>query len=226
MPTAPNHAPAGDDSFRKIEAILDELRAAANAPPEPPESWAKRTFSASTGSSRQRDFNIPLVEALTETLNLLRATAVNHEAHLDRVAQEASEMRALSDNLDAFRERSDRFAAELRSAATSVKGLQERAASIESELARAREELSIQNQKLADEMREGFQKLANEMREGAQSSGNEMRERIQHLLDEQRVCIRQLSLQASEQAILADRARRAVELKVEELARRAGNLPA
>ena len=51
-------------------------------------------------------------------------------------------------------------------------------------------------------------------------------ERLQHLLDEQRVCIRQLSLQASEEAVLADRARRATELKLEELARRVPPPPA
>lgn len=51
-------------------------------------------------------------------------------------------------------------------------------------------------------------------------------ERVQHLLDEQRVCIRQLSLQASEEAVLADRARRATELKLEELARRVPPPPA
>jgi uncharacterized coiled-coil DUF342 family protein len=59
----------------------------------------------------------------------------------------------------------------------------------------------------------------------AQSRG-EQAERIQHLLDEQRVCIRQLSLQASEEAVLADRARRATELKLEELARRIAPPPA
>jgi len=50
--------------------------------------------------------------------------------------------------------------------------------------------------------------------------GNELRERIQHVLDEQRVAIRQLSLKASEDAILSDRARRATELKLEELVKR------
>ena len=49
---------------------------------------------------------------------------------------------------------------------------------------------------------------------------------LRQLLDEQRVCIRQLSLQASEEAVLADRARRATELKLEELARRVPPPPA
>jgi Fe2+ transport system protein B len=49
---------------------------------------------------------------------------------------------------------------------------------------------------------------------------NEFRERIQHLLDEQRITIRQLALKASEDTVLSDRARRATELKLEELAKR------
>lgn len=57
-------------------------------------------------------------------------------------------------------------------------------------------------------------------------SRDEQADRIQHLLDEQRVCIRQLSLQASEEAVLADRARRATELKLDELARRIAPPPA
>ena len=53
---------------------------------------------------------------------------------------------------------------------------------------------------------------------------NEISERIQHVLDEQRVCIRQLSLQASEDAVLSDRARRATELRLEELMQRVERL--
>lgn len=64
--------------------------------------------------------------------------------------------------------------------------------------------------------------LEAELAQARESQG----ERIQHLLDEQRVCIRQLSLQASEEAVLADRARRATELKLEELARRVPPPPA
>ena len=49
---------------------------------------------------------------------------------------------------------------------------------------------------------------------------SEFRERIQQVLDEQRVSIRQLALKASEDAVLSDRARRASELKLEDLAKR------
>lgn len=48
----------------------------------------------------------------------------------------------------------------------------------------------------------------------------ELRERDAHLREEQRVCFKQLSLEASEAAVLEDRARRKVEARLEELRRR------
>jgi chromosome segregation ATPase len=176
--------------FRKLEAILGELRAAAMTPPQ---SWAKRTFQSSRDSTGQTAFNLALVDGLAETLDVLRTTMANQEKRLEEIAQQMSEVRATSENLDAFRERSDRLEVELRSSAANVRALQERSAALETALAQSRDEQA---------------------------------ERIQHLLDEQRVCIRQLSLQASEEAVLADRARRATELKLEELSRRIAPPPA
>jgi hypothetical protein len=48
----------------------------------------------------------------------------------------------------------------------------------------------------------------------------ELRERDAHLRDEQRVCLKQLSLEATEAAVLEDRARRKTEALLEELKRR------
>ena len=48
----------------------------------------------------------------------------------------------------------------------------------------------------------------------------EMRERDEHLQDEHRVCFKQLSLEASETAVLEDRARRRSVALLEELTRR------
>lgn len=168
-----------EEIFRKLEALLSKLRTAASEPPP------KKRFSSSNSDS-QAKFKVALVDALAETLKVLRATATNQETRLEQIAQEMSEVRATSENLDAFRERSDRLETELRSAAANVRALQERAAALETALA----------------------------------------DRIQQVFDEQRVCIRQLSLQASEEAVLADRARRATELKLEELARRIAPPPA
>ena len=188
MPSSERQSP--DTLFRKLEAVLAELRAAVMAPPGPAKSWTKR---GAAGSERQREFNTALMSVLTETLHVLRVTAANQETRFEEVAREISEVRSDSENIDAFRERIDRLETELRSAAANVRGLQERAAALETALAQARDEQA---------------------------------ERIQHVLDEQRVSIRQLALQASEAAVLADRARRATELKLEELARRIAPPPA
>lgn len=224
---------APDDVFRNMEETLRQLRAAATPPPAPPESWLKKTFHPAGPSSHQSDFNLALVEALTGLLSALRETAASQEARLAQMGEELREWRALSENLDAFRERSVRFEADLRSIAANVRGLQERSAALETELAQAREEQGHEVQRLSSEQNEKIHQLAAEQSEkisqlsGAQGDlRRELGERIQHLLDEQRVCIRQLSLQASEEAVLADRARRAAELKLEELARRVPPPPA
>jgi len=177
---------APGDLFRKLEETLRQLRAVVTTLPAPPESWLKKTLSPTAPSSHQGEFNVALVDALTQLSSVLRETVASQEKRLGELADELRELRALSENLDAFREHSVGVETELRGVATNVRGLQERSAALEGEL----------------------------------------QERIQHLLDEQRVCIRQLSLQASEEAVLADRARRATELKLEELARRVPPPPA
>lgn len=196
---------ARNDVFRNVQQTLEKLRAAATPSPAPPESWLKKTFNPSPSSSHQTEFNAALIAALTELLSVLRAAGASQEARFAEIAEELPELRALSENLDAFREHSVRVEGELRSVSANVRGLQERSAALESELAQAREEQSEKVRQLSSEQSD---------------LGRELAERIQHLLDEQRVCIRQLSLQASEEAVLADRARRATELKLEDLARR------
>jgi DNA repair exonuclease SbcCD ATPase subunit len=193
--------------FQNLEATIKQLRAAATPPPAPPESWLRKTLSPASTSSHQNEFNAAVVEALNQLMkqmSALRETTASQEKRLGELTEELGELRALSKDLDAVRAHADGVGSELRGVAASVRGLQERAAALEAELAQARDQMAG---------REG------DLR-------RELQERIQHLLDEQRVCIRQLSLQASEEAVLADRARRATELKVDELARRISPPPA
>jgi hypothetical protein len=106
----------------------------------------------------------------------------------------------------------------------------------ETELAQLREgqeRFARESTDSAESMRQQLEQLAREQEakieqlvRGQGELGNELRERIQHVLDEQRVAIRQVSLKASEDAILSDRARRATELKLEELAKRVPPRPA
>jgi hypothetical protein len=61
-------------------------------------------------------------------------------------------------------------------------------------------------------------------REGVERLQNELRERLQHIVDEQRVALRQLALQSSEEAVLADRARRGTEARLDSLEERVQKL--
>ena len=104
---------------------------------------------------------------------------------------------------------------------------------LRSQSANLRESQATELAQMRQEQRERIEQLDQEHRErlnhlaaGQSDLGGELRERIQHLLDEQRVCIRQLSLKTSEEAVLAERARRATELRLEELARRIPERPA
>jgi hypothetical protein len=55
---------------------------------------------------------------------------------------------------------------------------------------------------------------------------HEQRDRIEQLLAEQRVCFKQLALAQNEETVLADHARRSIELRLEELGRRLEELRA
>jgi chromosome segregation ATPase len=195
---ANNERAAAEEVFENVDAIITQLRAAATPPPLPPKSWLERKIGSAAPSSHQTEFNLALVDALTRLTNLLRETLASQEARLSEMAEELSKLQTASENLDAFRQHLAVLEEESRSALASVRGLHERSAALETQLAQAQEKLAAEKGDLR----------------------REFEERIRHLLDEQRVCIRQLSLQASEEAVLADRARRATELKLDELARR------
>jgi chromosome segregation ATPase len=203
MPSDREHD-LSEDAFRKVGAALSQLREAAAAPPDPPESWWKRTFGRPPPSFRQSDFNGALVEALEEAVTALRETAATGKMQLEQIQRDLAELRSLSASLREHTAGIDKLRQE-------VSTLQERAAAAEAQLAQAGREPGER----IDQLSAGLNNL-----------GSELRERIQHLLDEQRVSIRQVSLKASEEAVLADRARRATELRLEEIARRRPEPPA
>jgi len=141
----------------------------------------------------------------------------------------------------------------LRSVLASVRELQERSAATETMLAQLRQEQGEIRDRLAaivqriaqsgqeqSEVRDRLATIVQQMTQSGQEQSenisqlaagqgnlsNELRERIQQVLDEQRVSLRQVSLKTSEEAVLTDRARRATELRLDELARRVPEQPA
>lgn len=204
---ANNDRGSSDDVFSKVEAKLARLQAAAMAPPDKPESWLKRTFNPTAPSSRQNDLNGAVFEALEANLTALREAGASQDARFEQFERNLTEMRALAIEVRELRERLAAAEMQLAQMRQEQGELRERSAATETQLSQLIEKLS-------------------QLSAGQGDLGNELRERIQHLLDEQRVCLRQLSLKTSEEAVLAERARRATELRLEELARRIPERPA
>ena len=189
------------EPVRELDTKLAALRATAKTLREQRPSWFEHIFHPGRHARRQEDFSAALVAALQEIAGSIRnATA--------QLAEKEGEISALKREIAQGREQHEQFA---RESASTIQSLTDRAA-----------ESRQQFEQVAREHIEKIEQLAG----GHRDLGNELRERIQHVLDEQRVAIRQLSLKSSEDAILSDRARRATELKLDELTKRLPPRPA
>jgi chromosome segregation ATPase len=198
---------SSDVAFGKVEAKLGSIQAAAKKISETPESRLKRTLNPAAFAARQGDFNTAVVDALKEAVTALREAITSQDTRLEQLERDLTELRSLS---------------------TEVRELRERATAAETELAQMRQEQAEFRERSAaagTQMTQLVEKIGR-LSAGQGDLGSELRERIQHLLDEQRVCLRQLSLKTSEEAVLAERARRATDLRLEELARRLPERPA
>jgi predicted nucleic acid-binding Zn-ribbon protein len=189
------------EPVRELDTKLAALRAAAKSLREQRPSWFEHIFHPGRHARRQEDFSAAVVATVQEIAGSMRnATA--------QLAEKEREISELKKEIAQGREEQKQVAAE--------------AAGTIQNLAEARQQID----QLARDHSEKIEQLGREIAGAHRDLSNELRERIQHLLDEQRVAIRQLSLKASEDAILSDRARRATELKIEELAKRLPRPPA
>lgn len=214
-----------DDEFGKIEAKLALLRTAATAPPAAPESWFKRTFAPAAPSSRQGEIDTALVDALRDTVAVLREKVATYRLRFEQLEQELVGLRSVLASVRELQERSaatETILAQLRQEQGEVR---DRLATTEQRLATTGQQLAQSGEQLAQSGQEQSEKIK-QLVAGQGDLANELRERIQQVLDEHRVSLRQISLKTSEEAVLADRARRATELRLDELARRVPDQPA
>jgi flagellar biosynthesis chaperone FliJ len=198
---------SSNDVFRKVEAKLGSIQASAKKISETPESRLKRTLNPAAFAARQGDFNIAVVDALKEAVTALRESIASQDIRLEQLERNLTEMGSLS---------------------TEVRELRERSTAAETQLAQMRQEQGELRERSAAagiQFTQLVEKIG-QLSAGQGDLDSELRERIQHLLDEQRVCLRQLALKTSEEAVLAERARRATELRLEEFARRIPEQPA
>lgn len=195
MPADPDRQ-STDDVSNENEASLAALRNAAIKLRDAKPSRLERTFLSKRRMTAQQEFAGTMEKAVAE----LRKTIETQNGRVEKLERELNELQSLTDG---FRE------------------LRNRLAHSETELAQLREKME-RWQTEHGSFEAGLREEIARMGSGQTAVRDELRERIQQLLDEQRVCIRQLSLRTSEDAVLADRARRALELRLEEIE---GRLP-
>lgn len=177
----------------------------------------------------QINFNAAVHHALLETLNLLR----DQEQELTALTAEAKARAETMDSVNReLQARIDSQTTELR---TLQSDLAVRSRETQTQLAHVDSTLrqfSEMMHDLAEEMRRGHAELTNDMQRlfpearrdleaGLKKLSADFDVRLseisQELREEQRVCFKQLSLEQSEAAILEDRGRRALELRLQKL---------
>ncbi|MFL6589236.1 MAG: hypothetical protein ACJ8M4_03605 [Chthoniobacterales bacterium] len=206
---ADHNRPPSSAIFRDIEANLDALRQAATTSRNKRSSWF-----GGKGGPNQPDFGTSLIDALEKLFSELCQTIEAQNSRLVGLERELGEINTLTDGFRELRGRVGDIEREVSQAKEKSERLfaehREHAAKVETELCGQISQLSDAQANFAT----------------AQSAiANELRDRIQQVLDEQRVCIRQVSLKTSEDAVLADRARRALELRLDEIERRLPETP-
>ena len=199
---SPENQSQSEDAFHALDVQLAELSAAAKSLRENRPSWADNIFHPGRRARQEADLSAGLLSALKELRTALRTAVMQQNSRAKDLEGQVAGVRA-------------------REFPNMQRELREEQERLAREQADATERTRQWLEKLENEYAGKIEQLAG----GQKDLAHEFRERLQHLLDEQRVSIRQLALKASEDAVLSDRARRATELKLEELAKRLPPVP-
>jgi SMC interacting uncharacterized protein involved in chromosome segregation len=212
-PMAPENRRTADEAFRELENQLATLRTTSKTLREKRPSWSENFFHPGRRAKDEAEFGAAIVSAMKEFGSSIRNALAEQESKLAELARQISTVRSEQADLSGLREHHEQLAKLVREQAEAAAAATKSAAEMQHSIR--------QIEQSGREQGERVEQLAS----GQNDLANEFRERIQHLLDEQRVAIRQLALKASEDAVLSDRARRATELKLEELAKRVPPAP-
>jgi hypothetical protein len=176
------------------------------------ELWVKRQVkrAAHWFTWEQVNFNSAVHHALGDAREALAAQEQKLAAHEQALARAQAEIAALRASFEQLRSQAD-------SERARVSGLHARFEAAEA----GSEQLRAEQQAFAEALRTDRRALAEGLRDEQRARAaeilGEMRERADRLLEEQRVCFKQLSLEAGEAAVRADRARRQMEARLDAL---------
>lgn len=170
------------------------------------ELWLKRQLKRATRwyTWEQVNFNAATHHALRDLLPALSA----QQKELERLRAELHKAETRRTELE-------------RQLAQQQAGLAVQLATLRAEL---RSELEAQLEAQLETQGRANEGRKNQVEAQFAALTNELRERNARILEEQRVCFKQLALEASEAAVLEDRARRKTEALLEELQRRVAEL--
>jgi flagellar biosynthesis GTPase FlhF len=184
------------------------------------ELWLKRLIKSAAHwfTWEQVNFNSAAHNALSDAHAALAAHERALEELRDVLRRQQSEAESNAARFSELQARLDAFESRLGNTEAHInQTLAQLASDMRQVVAEQRagvEQLRAERQAGAEQLhaaqREQIQTLAAELR-------NETRERVEHALEEQRVCFKQLSLEASEAAVAQDRARRQIEARIEAL---------
>jgi hypothetical protein len=194
------------------------------------ELWIKRQIKRITHwfTWEQVNFNSAVNHALTDVRDALAA----HERALAQVRSELAVLRdsirsgsdALRASLDALRAEADAEKArssELRARLTAAESR------LEPEFDELRRALAGGLEEIRRALAGGLEEIRAAQRDEKNARAlelqNEIRERIEHLVEEQRVCFKQLSLEAGESAVALERARRQMEARLDAMSKPDGS---
>ncbi|HEX3142325.1 MAG TPA: hypothetical protein VHQ64_00005 [Pyrinomonadaceae bacterium] len=169
------------------------------------ELWLKRASKPLTRwfTWEQINFNRAIKDALTDVVDILKADAQELAMLRAQLAHEAKERREVEMRLDAILTRVTEIG-------EIVTGLTEAGSRFESQ----QSHLANQVIDLAAQLRTEDQQMKTQQ---SQDVDKRLAELAAELKEEQRVCFRQLSLEATESAVLEDRARRELLTRLEKL---------
>jgi hypothetical protein len=230
----PENQRSAEEAFRALDAQLADLSAAAKSLRENRPSWADNVFHPGRRAQQEADFGAALVSALKELRTAIRSAVADQKSKITDLERQLSDLRTKEfaslqtewrehqahQKRHEDEERQERHEHEERRERQQRQEYQEQLGRLAREQTEAMSNRAAELQEQIEKMRLEEAAKVEQLDAGQKDLANEFRERIQHLLDEQRVSIRQLALKASEDAVLSDRARRATELKLEELAKR------
>jgi hypothetical protein len=181
-------------AWSRLPPLLSNRRGA----PARFELWLKRLIKRASHwfTWEQVNFNSAAHNALGDA----RAALDAHERALEHLREEFARLRA-----------------DVETGAARASELEARASELEARASSAESRFDSRLAELQGALASGLGSLHGEQRARADELRDELRDRADGLLEEQRVCFRQLSLEASELAVAQDRARRAVEARLEAL---------